>query len=307
MIPAKPTRWVYRLKIGEEPFGEIMGSVMRTYHPKGSPPLNRNEWNGMPARSCSIQRVSLGAATEGKLQIEIEYRPKDWVSFVGDTKYVGWTAYMLNRSPEGVLLDSDGNPLADGEQPVLLPYDVYDDIDFNNLEFGMLIEEIPCDQDEDVAFDDIVRRIERSGHFKMGAATPVSVLHRYRPSVMILISDNPTGQIRGGFGELIQNINSETPHLKQAVAEVVLTLVRGYLEGRYDMSVLQGADVFMLDLSKLLVDARGKESRFECLLEFLPQGFLNELARRIASRYMLQARVVTGNSFGLLLEFEEHK
>ncbi len=211
---------------------------------------------------------------------------------------------MVNRSPEGTLLDREGNPLADGEQPILLPYEVYDDIEFNNLEFGMLIEEIPFDQDEDVAFGDVMRRIEQSGQFRMGAATPVSVLHRSRPRVMILISDNPTGQMRGGFGELIQNINSETPHLQQAVAEVVLNFVRGFLEGRYDMTVLQGDDIFMLDLTKLLVDARGKESRFECLLEFLPQGFLNELARRIASRYMLQARVVTGDSFGLLLEFE---
>ena len=302
---ATPIRWIYRLDCPGGPFGAMMRKVMNVYNPSGSPPLNRTEWKRMPARSCCIQRISLGPETNGKLQIEVEYRPDNWISYVGDTKYAGWTAYIENRRHDGVLLDRDGNLLPDGEEPVLLPYQLYSDMDFNNLEFGELIEEIPLLRDEDISFDEIMRQIEQSGHFRIGGADPVSVLHRSRPTVMILISENPTGLLRGGFGELIQNINSETPHLKQVVSEALVTFVRGFLEGRYDMPALQGASLFMLDLTKLLVDATGKESRFSCLLEFLPDGFLNELARRISSRYILHAKVVTGESFGLLLDFED--
>ncbi|MEZ6136985.1 MAG: hypothetical protein R3C53_18985 [Pirellulaceae bacterium] len=214
---------------------------------------------------------------------------------------------MLDQDSNGVLLDGNGNPLPDGEEPVLLPFELYDDLEFNNLEFGELIEEIALIEEKDIEFDDIMRRIERSGHFKMDAADAVAVLHRSRPSVMILISENPTSAMRGGFGELIHNINLETPHLKQVVAEQLVELVRGFLEGRYDLPVLQGADIFMLDLTKVLVDTSEKESRFECLLEFLPDGFLSELARRVASRYRLQAKVVMGRGQGLLLEFEDNR
>ena len=46
--------------------------------------------------------------------VEVSYRPKGCITFTGGTKYDGWTAVVLNRAPDGTLLDDQGNPLPEG-------------------------------------------------------------------------------------------------------------------------------------------------------------------------------------------------
>lgn len=291
----KPFRWIFRLDETQqpnEPFGVSMFALQDKYQ---SNSLNRTAWKGTPPRSCRIMGSKMGPDTGGKVQIEVEYRPIHWVSFSSDTKYVGWTAFVPNRSSDGVFLDRDGNPLPDGDEPILLQFEVYRDIEFNDLDFGEMIEEIPFENDEEVTFEDVLRKIEASGKFEMGGVKAIAVPHRRRAKSMMQISDEPTGQMSGGFGDTIHNINSQTPHIEQAVAEVLSSLVRGFLEGRNDLTVIKGGDLFMLNLSALLPGSN--------LPDYLPDGYLQDLARYVSDRYMLTAKVVTGESYGLLLEF----
>jgi hypothetical protein len=48
---------------------------------------------------------------------------------------------LLDRKPDGTLLDGHGGGLPDGGEPVYLPFELYHDIDFNELDFGELLSE----------------------------------------------------------------------------------------------------------------------------------------------------------------------
>lgn len=46
----------------------------------------------------------------------------------------------------------------------------------------------------------------------------------------------------------------------------------------------------------------GKESRFNCLSEYVPDGFLEDLAKRLMATYEVAVCIVDGPSGGLLLQ-----
>ncbi len=113
-------------------------AAMKKFWPQS---INRTEWRGMPARSCCLRDFRFDSTKPKNLRIVVEFRPKGYISFVGRTKYDAWTLMAIDQKEDGTLLDGNGNPLAEGKPPFYRPFEVYQDIEFNDLDFGTLVEE----------------------------------------------------------------------------------------------------------------------------------------------------------------------
>ena len=285
--------------------------ILARFNPEGKTVLNRTQWMGKEPRSCGITNVSirayqLGSAEPKTVDIEVTYRPKGCTTFVGKTKYDGWTALLLDRKKDGTLLDGHGNPLPDGEPPVYLPFEVHHDIDFNEIDFGKLIDEVDVASVQRLSYDEIVKRIQQSPRFESSITSTFMAPRRHRPSVKIVLSNAPSGTTTDGFGTRIVNVNSFTPHLQQVLFDELTELVNGFVEGRYSIKNMSNDEFVFAELAAVLVDCtpneEGKESRFNCLHEYLPDSFLDDLAARLTATYEVRVSVVNDPHWGLVLE-----
>src|SRR5688572_6432360 len=141
--------------------GNPMG-VMSRFHPQGKTVLNRTEWRGKEPRSCAVTSLrgrpyKAGSKDPQVWDVEVAYRPKGTITFVGNTKYDGWTAMILDRAKDGTLLDGHGKPLPDGQPPVYLPYEMYEDVEFNDIDFGEFVEEVDVGGIKHISFEDMMR------------------------------------------------------------------------------------------------------------------------------------------------------
>jgi len=212
---------------------------------------------------------------------------------------------VLDRRSDGTLLDGQGNPLPEGQPPVYLAYEVFDDVDFNEMDFGELVGEFEDEGVKHVQADDVLRQAMESGHFSSSVNSTFMAPRRQRPNVKIVLSSAPSGTSTDGFGTRIINVNRFTPHLQQVLVDELLQLVSGFVEGRYSINNLSNDDFVFAELSDVLVDCtpneEGKESRFDCLNEFVPDSFLDDLAKRLMATYEIDVSVVDGKPSGLLL------
>src|SRR5690349_13433233 len=104
--------------------------IMSRFHPQGKMVLNGTEWRSKEPRSCAVTTVKGRPHTAGSPEpvvydVEMAYRPKGCITYSGATKYDGWTAVVLNRAPDGTLLDEQGNPLPEGHPPVYRQVEVF--------------------------------------------------------------------------------------------------------------------------------------------------------------------------------------
>jgi hypothetical protein len=148
--------------------------------------------------------------------------------------------------------------------------------------------------------------IHRSPRIEASIKSTFIAGHRHRPLVKLVLSNAPSGTGVDGFGTKVVMINRLTPHLQRVVLDALTELVSGFVEGRYSMKNFSNGDIVFAELTDVLVDCtpneEGKESRFDCLSEYLPGSFLEELARRLMSTYEVDVSVVDGPKFGLVLK-----
>jgi hypothetical protein len=279
---------------------------MSRLHPNGKTVLNRTEWRGKEPRSCGVTGVHMRAYSAGSneprtIDIEVSHRPKGCVIYVGNTKYDGWTAMVVDRKADGTLLDGRGNPLPEGAEPVYLGFEVHDDVDFNDIDFGEFVGEFDAEGISHVQFDELFRQAQGSAFST--AATFVAP-RRHRPMVKIVLSNAPSGTGSDGYSRIV-HINNYTPHLRQMVIEQLTEVLNGFVEGRYSMTGLSTDEFVFIDLSHVLVDCtpneEGKESRFDCLDEHVPESFFEDQARRLMATYAVEVGVVDGHKRGLVL------
>lgn len=296
----------FALKTTDSPF-EVMGR----FHPQGKTLLNRTEWRGKEPRSCGVTKVTGRADTAGSTEphvwdIEVAYRPKGTITYVGNTKYDGWTAMMLNRKRDGTLLDQEGNPLPEGEPPIFLPVEVYEDIDFNDLEFGDYVGEFEVGGIPHLSYAELMEQIEKSGSFSAGIGSSFIAPRRTRPSVKIVLSNDPSGTGRDGFGTRIIHVNNYTPQLKQVILDHVTETITGFMEGRYSIKNFSTSEFTFVDLDDMVVDCtpneEGKDSRFGVLHEYVPETFLDDTAKWLMSTYEVDVTIVDGPEGGLLIK-----
>ena len=305
MPPSKQTILRFVLRTTEHPL-----KIMDRFHPQGKPVLNSTEWRGKEPRSCSVTKVrSSSQSAERKdgmaFDVEVSYRPKGCVNFAGNTKYDGWTAMVLDKARDGTLLDGHGKPLPKGHPPVYLPYEVYDAVDFNQMDFGEFVGEFDVEAVRHVKWDDVMRQIDQSTQFNASIKSTFMAPRRDRPMVKIALSNAPSGTQRDGWGTKIIGVSNSTPHLQEVVLDHLTEVTSGFIEGRYSMNCISNDDFVLAVLTDSIVDCtpneEGKESRFNCLAEYVPAESLDELAKRLAATYEIEVDVVEGEKTGLLL------
>jgi len=281
--------------------------IMSRFHPEGKTVLNRTEWRGKEPRSCAVTKVKSRPSSGGPLifDVEVSYRPKGTITYVGGTKYDGWTAMMLDRMRDGVLLDGHGKPLPEGQPPVYLPFEVYSDVDFNEIDFGEFMGEFEIEGIRHVSVEDVMGQVRNSKYIDASIYSTFTAPRRHRPLVKIALSNAPSATTSDGFGTRIVNINKMTPHLQRVLIDEITALVEGFFEGRYSIKNTSTDEFVFAELDDVLVDCtpneEGKESRFNCLNEYLPETFLEDLARQLIAAYDIDIRVVDGPKGGLLL------
>ncbi len=281
--------------------------IMRRFLPQGKAVLNRTEWRGKEPRSCGITNVIVrpyhaGSKEPRVVDIEVTYRPMGCIVFVGNTKYDGWTALVLDKKSDGTLLDGHGNPLLDGHPPVYLRYEVHADAEFNEMDFGEFVGEYEIGGVKHVRYDDWFRQLQASGSFGGSINSTFMAPRRHRPLVKIILSDAPSSVGMDGFGTRIVNVNRQSQHLQRVIVDELTELVSGFVEGRYSIKSMGNDDSTLAQLSDSFVDcSEPGKSRFNCLSEFVPDNFLEELAKRLMSVYEVDVCVVDGPEGGLLL------
>src|SRR5262249_9402659 len=146
---------------------------------------------GKEPRSCGITSVrgrphAGGSPEPIVFDIEVSYRPKGCITYTGGTKYDGWTALMLDRAQDGTLLDGQGKPLVEGHPPVYRRVEVFDGVDFNEIDFGEFIGEFEVEGVKHVSFEHVIEQMENSGRFTMSVDSKFVAPRRHRPHVKIV-------------------------------------------------------------------------------------------------------------------------
>jgi hypothetical protein len=285
-------------------------TVMSRLSPQGKSVLNRTSWRGKEPRSCGVTAIkgraqAVGSEEPATYDIEVSYRPRGCITYLGGTRFDGWTVSVLDCTDEGALLDGKGQPLPDGHPPVYRQFEVFEDADFNELDFGEFVGEFEAEGIKHVSFEHVMGRIRHSGRFSASIRSSFVAPRRRRPTVKIVLSNAPTGAGADEFGTHVFNIQKTTPQLQQAILDRVCESVHGFVEGRFSIKNMANEDFVFVELDDLVVDcapAEGEEkSRFDCLRKSMPDSYLDELAMRLAATYEVDVSVVDGPKIGLLL------
>jgi hypothetical protein len=284
--------------------------TMSRFHPKGQIVLNRTAWMGREPRSCGVTRAKGRPFSPGDgkpiiFDVEVSYRPKGCITYVGDTRYDGWTAMLLDRAKDGTLLDGHGNPLASGQAPVFLPFEVFGDAEFNDIDFGDFQGEVEVEGIRRIDFKETITEMQQSGYFAGSTYSTFMTPRNHRPYSQIILTHSPFGIGSDHFGARVVNIDISTPHLEQVIIDQIKDIVGGVMEGRYSLKNFSGRDAVFLDISSILVDCtpneEGKQSRFNCLFEYVPATFMEDIAKWLMANYEVDVAIVEGENHGLLL------
>jgi hypothetical protein len=272
------------------------------FHPGGQRVLNRTEWRGHPPRSCAITRLSGKGTGSGSdihpftANIEVTYRPKGYISYTGKTRYDGWTA-MVPAEP--------GKRFKDGEQPSYVPREVYQDIEFNELDFGDFVGEVEVEEVKRTTVEVIFEEMKAGGSMSSSVNATFLAAHRSRPPTTIILTNQPDGEGVDRFGTRIININIKTENLEQVLMERITELMHDFMEGKASITNWCGDNFTFVKLSDVLVDCElneiGEDSSFNILHHNTPLNFLDDLARQLTALYEVKVEVVTGKDGGLVL------
>jgi hypothetical protein len=192
-----------------------------------------------------------------------------------------------------------------------LPKEVYGDPEFNDLDFGTLVEEVQLEEVKSTTVDAVMAEIRSSGSFTGSVKGSFVAPHRSRPLTKIALSNDPTGESSDQFGTRILDINLSTPHLEQVLLDTLEGLMREFIEGKASIKNIGNAEMTFVNLSDSLVDCEpneiGLDSWFDVLHYYTPLGFLENLAKLLMAVYEIDVSVIPGKGGGLVLRRESAK
>jgi len=175
----------------------------------------------------------------------------------------------------------------------------------HEIDFGEFLGEFDIEGVPHIAHDEVLRKIQESPRFSASIKSSFMAPRRQRPLVKLVLSNALSGTATDGFGTRFININNFTPHLQQVILDELTELVSGFVEGRYSIKNMSNDELVFVELNDSLVDCtpneQGKESRFNCLREYVPDSFLEDLAKRLRATYEIEVSIVDGPDAGLLL------
>ena len=305
--PRKPTIMRFKLAL-EQPL-----DAFDIFFPNGHHVLNRTAWRGKEPRSCAVTSIRSGPhlATDKApivYDIEVAYRPKGHVTFVGDTKYDGWTAMMLDRSKDGTLLDGHGKALPPGQPAVYLPFEVYEDAEFNEMNFGEFINEVEVGAIEHITYDAVMQQIRSGGKFTGTIQSSFVAPRRQRPLAKIIVSELPLASARDSVGMRTIFIDKTAPHFAEMLFERLYEVASGFIEGRYSLKTISNEELEFVQISAAVMEMNqiaGEQqlrSTFDVFESYVSPDDMDELAKRLMAIYEVDVTVVDGAMGGLLMK-----
>jgi hypothetical protein len=218
----------------------------------------------------------------------------------------------LDRRPDGTLLDGNGQPLKDGENPVNLPVEVKQDVEFNDFNLGQFVDETEIPPIPHTTVEAVMKELENSHKaFSFSTESKFVAPHRQRPLTKIILSNAPTCQGTDGFGGCYKIINLSTPHLEFVLMEQLAALMRDFLEGKVSITNSGNEDFIFVELSSSLMDCSPNESGFDTwfnmLQSYTPVGFLEDLAKLLMAEYEVEISVIDSKDGGLVIRREQKK
>ncbi|WP_254511423.1 hypothetical protein [Anatilimnocola floriformis] len=288
-----------------------MKDIWTRFFPNGRYVLNRAEWKGKEPRSCAVTRVSSQSkqVVDGKpmiVEIEVTYRPKGEINFVGKTRYDGWQAMVPSRTKSGEFADAEGKPLPDGASPIFLPKDVYDDVEYNDLDFGELVHEHEEGGIQRTTSEAVFEELKASG--RIGGVAFLAA-RRSRPSRKLLVANAEADTGVDGFGTIVEVVPAATVQLKHVLSQKLTAIMSDFIEGRCTIKNIGNEQMTLAMLSDVLVDCTSPngQSRFGVLAEFTEPNFMEDLAKHLMSAYELDVSIVPGEDGGLVLRHSSEK
>jgi hypothetical protein len=218
---------------------------------------------------------------------------------------------MLDQRPDGTLLDGKGQPLPDDAPRVYLPFEMYNDIEFNNIDFGEFIDEIEIENVSRTTSKAVMQEMRTSAKCSMSIHGSFMAPHRDRPFKKIILANTPSGVGMDGFGTHLIVLNLQTPHVEYVLMETLYQLMCEFIEGKASMKNCESDDFTFAELAGSLVDCspneQGLDSWFDVLHCYTPIGFLEDLAKRLMAIYAVEVSIIEGKQGGLVLRHERKK
>jgi hypothetical protein len=212
---------------------------------------------------------------------------------------------MLDRMKDGTLLDGHGNPLPQGGQPVYLPYELYSDVDFNEMNFGEFVGEFETRGVGRITYNDFMQQVHKWTRSSSSDSSCV-VARRQRPMVRLALTDVPLGTSTGA-GTRVIIVKKDVQNLEQLLLDNLMEVMSGFFEGRYSLPILSNDDVAFVQLSKAVIELKqGTEpGRLDTLFDVFPSyvsvAMLEELAKRLISVYEVDLTIVEGRESGFIV------
>lgn len=300
----KPTVMRFKLALAH-PF-----DAFKTFYPKGHHVLNRTEWRGKEPRSCAVTGLHSGTNDKGLAicDVEVSYRPKGYITFVGETKYDGWTAMMLDKQKDGTLLDGHGKPLLPGQPPVYLPFEVYEDAEFNDMNFGEFVDEVEVGGIKHISQEELMQQVNDSQTFNATMKSGFVAPRRSRPQAKIIVSEMQLGPTGGRSDMRTLYVDKTAPHFKQNLFDRLYEVASGFVEGRYSLKTLITDDIEFVEFSDSIMELKvtpgepQAESVFDVFSSYVSADDMEEIAKRLMAVYEVEVTVVDGNEGGFLVK-----
>jgi hypothetical protein len=281
--------------------------LMERFFPNGTQAVNRTEWRGKEPRSCAVTKFHGHMNREGPTvyDVEVTYRPKGWISYVGDTKYDGWTAMVLDRAKDGTLLDGHGNPLPLGAEPVYVPFEVYPDVDFNELQFGEFIGERESVGVPHVSFAEMMEQVEANATINTSMDSQFFAPRRQREDVRLIITDLKLAPVSRHRPMRTFLLSRSAPQFHHELLNYLHEILAGYIEGRFNLKNIDSEDIHFVELAGCVMELTGPpgdlKSSFDVLDSLISTEDMDAIARHIKAIYAVEVSVVEGERTGFLL------
>ncbi|MFO1064304.1 MAG: hypothetical protein U0892_10610 [Pirellulales bacterium] len=275
------------------------------FFPSGRYVLNSKEWNSLPPKSCGV--IDLSGESHGQNPVNwkviIEYRPGDFVSYVGKTRYLGWRAERNLIGRGGNRVNTEGRILGDDEPSVKVLKDVYPEADFESLPLGELIDEFELPSVKSRLFSDYFN--DSSPSYSFSGQVGLSLPHRYRRGIRIVLSrdERVSNGVVSSDSSYLFNPNSA--RAKSDIAAQLAMIALGVCEGRLYVGGFRSKEFTFLDLGNVIFDSDKKVGGAQIAREVLPETFLNDLAMQLMSEFPINCDIVDdGGMYGVCISDE---
>lgn len=296
-----PTKKLLNFRLKGTHFVEVYERLM----PRRETLLNSTSWRGLQPRTCGVTGIRQ-VGSPGEVVVTVEYRPPGCITYVGSTRYDGWTPMLRNQTRDGCLLSEDGTPLPDdGRPPVHVRPEVYPEVDFNEIDFGEYVNEVDDDTVTAITSSDWMSRLASVQRQVSFGPSNVMFPRRCRREGRVLVVEG-TGVRRNRYAHLeVITVGVDTPYVEVALQDAVTELVLDVLGGKLSLRQDTVDGQMFLDLCTIMqdhtcLDAEGAPD-YTVYARYVPGSYPFELAARLVEEFPVKVQVVVGQRPGLVI------